>query len=191
MSLVVILIAVIAGAVWVIWETRVGVRRVDDHWPLVARPLLSPRETELYQRLEAIYPDHRIFVQVALSQLLDVLPDWSKRQSVRNQFSQLVADFVLCRRDLTIVAVIELDDSSHLRADRQDADRRKTKAVESAGLRLIRIAAGHIPSEAELRQIIRADNQEASSGIATSDLAPSIRWHKLYSRRRCRCPRRR
>jgi very-short-patch-repair endonuclease len=42
--------------------------------------------------------------------------------------------------------VIELDDRSHRRADRQDADARKTKALEYAGLRLVRIPAGAQPS---------------------------------------------
>ncbi len=174
MSLVVILIAVFVGAVWVILETRAGVRPAHDHWPLFSKPLLTERETEFYRRLEEMYPEHRIFVQVALSQLLDVLPGTSNRQSVRNQFQQLVADFVLCRRDLTVVAVIELDDSSHSAHDRQKADRRKTKAVESAGLRLVRIPAGPIPSTVELRRIIRADIDEMNAGLATSGDVLSI-----------------
>jgi hypothetical protein len=54
-----------------------------------------------------LYPDHKIFVQVALSQLIDVPEDHPGRQSIRNRFSQLVADFVLCRSDLSVIAVIE------------------------------------------------------------------------------------
>jgi len=37
---------------------------------------------------------------------------------------------VLCRPDWTVVAVVELDDASHRRADRQHADERQRKAVE-------------------------------------------------------------
>jgi hypothetical protein len=65
--------------------------------------------------------------------------------------------FVLCRADLSVVAVIELDDRSHERRDRQDADARKTKALVDAGLRLVRIPAGALPSENELREMIDAD----------------------------------
>ena len=120
-------------------EIGIGGRRPHDDWPLVARPLLSERETEFYRRLEAMYPEHRIFVQVALSQLLEVRADLRERRAIQNRFFRLVADFVIYHADLSVVAVIELDDSSHIRANRQDADRRKTKALESAGLRLIRI----------------------------------------------------
>jgi hypothetical protein len=69
----------------------------------------------------------------------------------------LLADFVLCRADLSVVAVIELDDRSHHRRDRQDADARKTKALVDAGLRLVRIPAGALPSEEDLREIMDAD----------------------------------
>jgi hypothetical protein len=101
-----------------------------------------------------LYPDHKIFVQVALSQLIDVPEDHPERQSIRNRFSQLVADFVLCRSDLSVVAVIELDDRSHESAVRQGADARKTKALEDAGLRLVRIAAGSLPSGDNLRGLV-------------------------------------
>jgi hypothetical protein len=129
----------------------------DTPWPVAARKLLTDREQSFYQSLVRLYPDHKIFIQVALSQLIDVPEDHPERQSIRNRFSQLVADFVLCRADLTVIAVIELDDRSHQRRDRQDADARKTKALVDAGLRLVRIPAGALPSEEELREIIDAD----------------------------------
>jgi hypothetical protein len=129
----------------------------DAPWPVAARKLLTDREQSLYQSLVRLYPDHKIFIQVALSQLIDVPEDHPERQSIRNRFSQLVADFVLSRADLSVVAVIELDDRSHERRDRQDADARKTKALVDAGLRLVRIPAGVLPSEEELREIIGAE----------------------------------
>jgi hypothetical protein len=134
----------------------------DDPWPVAARKLLTPREQSLYQDLLGLYPEHKIFVQVALSQLIDVPEAHPERMSIRNRFSQLVADFVLCRWDLSVVAVIELDDRSHERRDRQDADARKTKALVDAGLRLVRISAGDLPSKDKLREII--DGDRASPG---------------------------
>ena len=126
-------------------------------WPVAARKLLTAREQSLYDSLSGLYPRHRLFVQVALSQLIDV--DWNhpECESIRARYKQLVADFVLCRPDLSVVAVIELDDRSHRRRDRQDADARKTKALVDAGLRLVRIPAGDLPSEEALREIVGAD----------------------------------
>lgn len=160
MSLAIIVIAIIAGTLWVIRKIGTGGHAGRDHWPLYSKPLLTERETDFYRRLEVMYPEHRIFVQVALSQLLEVSPGTRDRRSIRNRFNQLVADFVLCRRDLSVVAVIELDDSSHAAPNRQKADRRKANALESAGLRLVRIPAGPIPSAADLRRMIRAEQLE-------------------------------
>jgi hypothetical protein len=149
-----LLIIVLLG-MWILRKT-VPRASVNERWPLIASRLLSEREQALYQRLVAMYPEHVVLAQVALSQLIDVRPDAPNRRSVRNRYAQLVADFVLCRRDFSVLAVIELDDSTHERADRQDADRRKTLAVEAAGLRLVRFEAGPIPSEVALRAQIDA-----------------------------------
>jgi very-short-patch-repair endonuclease len=131
----------------------------DGPWPVAAKNLLTDRERSLYQSLLSLYPDHKLFVQVALSQLIDVPENHPERQSIRNRFSQLVADFVLCRTDLSVVAVIELDDRSHRQVDRQAADARKNKALADAGIRLIRIPAGRLPSEESLRVLIDADGR--------------------------------
>jgi hypothetical protein len=44
----------------------------DPRWPVSARNLLTKRERSLYDLLLYLYPDHRIFIQVAISQLIDV-----------------------------------------------------------------------------------------------------------------------
>jgi hypothetical protein len=136
---------------------NVGNSLPDEQWPLSARNLLTERENKLYQSLIALYPDHKIFVQVALSQLIKVDRKHPESDSIRARYKQLVADFVLCRSDLSVVAVIELDDASHQRADRQYADARKNKALADAGIRLVRIPAGQLPSMEKLKKLLDAD----------------------------------
>jgi hypothetical protein len=131
----------------------------------MARGLMSNREKALYQDLIVLYPDHKIFVQVALSQLLDVARDHPERESIRARFKQLVADFVLCRPDLSIVAVIELDDRSHFRDDRKRADARKSKAISDAGIRLVRIPAGPIPPLGTLKALIEEKGSEKTATV--------------------------
>jgi hypothetical protein len=126
----------------------------DAPWPVAERSLLSDREQSLYERLLSLYPHHKLFVQVALSQLIEVDRNHPESRSIRARYKQLVADFVLCRPDLSIVAVIELDDRSHENPKRQNADARKTKAVADAGIRLIRIPAGPLPSGNTLRALV-------------------------------------
>jgi Protein of unknown function (DUF2726) len=127
----------------------------ETPWPVAARQLLSNRELSLYQDLNALYPDHKVFVQVALSQLIDVPEDHPERTAIRNRFTQLVADFVLCRQDMSVVAVIELDDGSHRRRDRQYADARKAKTLVDAGVKLVRIPAGPTAHTTEALRVDR------------------------------------
>lgn len=141
----------------------------ETAWPLRARSLMSEREKTLYQDLIALYPDHKIFVQVALSQLIDVAQEHPDRMSIRGRFKQLVADFVLCRSDLTIVTVIELDDRTHFRADRKRADARKTKALADAGLRLVRIPPGPIPPLGKLKSLIEEAGAPQFSGTGKAN----------------------
>jgi Protein of unknown function (DUF2726) len=138
----------------------------DAPWPVAARNLLTDRENSLYQRLLSFYPDHKIFVQVALSQLIEVDRNHPESESIRAQYKLLVADFVLCRSDLSVVAVIELDDRSHEHPKRQRADARKNKALADAGIRLVRVPAGTLPSEDALRDLV---NEHGTGNVARDE----------------------
>jgi Protein of unknown function (DUF2726) len=97
-------------------------------------------------------------------------PSRNSPMAIRARFKQLVADFVLCRPDLSIVAVIELDDRSHLRQDRQRADARKSKALADAGIRLVRIPAGAIPPLGKLKALIEAGRAPAIVSVSATEL---------------------
>ena len=135
----------------------------DEPWPLSARSLLSKREQLLYRRLVYLYPDHKILVQVALSQLINVDRNHPESESIRARYKQLVADFVLCRPDLSVVTVIELDDRTHAWPKRKAADARKNKALADAGIRLVRVPAGRLPSPDTLRALVDAGAVEEST----------------------------
>jgi hypothetical protein len=120
-----------------------------------AGPRLTGRERILCRRLAAMYPDHVILTHLAPSALTALISNIAEQQSIRGQLEKGAADFVLCRNDLSIVAVIELDDSSGPTPHRQEAAERQANASEAAGLRVVRIGTGPIPSQAELRQILR------------------------------------
>ncbi len=104
------------------------------------RPL-TEYEEKMFFRLRETFPQHIVLAQVAFS----ALPD-TKQRSTRATFSQKVTDFVLCDRGLNVVAVIELDDSSHKNREEQDAKREEL--LTAAGYRVIRY--GRIPEAAKL-----------------------------------------
>lgn len=61
------------------------------------------------------------------------------------------ADFVVCAKDSSIIAVIELDDASHARENRKVADAKKNTALRAAGIRVIRWQAKSLPDEAAIK----------------------------------------
>jgi len=109
----------------------------DEVWPYYPKKLLSQPEQVLYHRLVEALPDHLVFAQVQLSRLLGVKKGHDYRAWL-NRINRMSADFVVCRKDGSVVAVIELDDQSHQKAERQAADTKKDRALSSAGIRLIR-----------------------------------------------------
>jgi len=119
-------------------------------WPFFAKKPLSHQEQILYFRLVKSLPDHIVLAQVGLSRILGVkkgnnFGEWY------NRINRMSADFVLCLKDSTIVAVIELDDASHEKPERRVADSKKDKALSSAGIRVVRWQAKSIPDEATIK----------------------------------------
>ncbi|WP_211232098.1 DUF2726 domain-containing protein [Pseudoduganella violaceinigra] len=79
---------------------------------------LTENEQPMYFRLTQAFPDHVVLAQVAFSALLT-----AKDMGTRNRFDRKIADFVICTKSFEVLAIIELDDSSHLSKVNQDAAR--------------------------------------------------------------------
>lgn len=124
-----------------------------DAFPYYAKKPLSQPEQVLYFRLIQALPDHIVLAQVQLSQLLGVKKGYN-HQSWLNRINRMSADFVICNKDSSIVAVIELDDNSHARPDRQAADAKKDKSLSAAGIRVIRWRVASIPDIAVIQATI-------------------------------------
>jgi hypothetical protein len=76
---------------------------------------------------------------------------------VRNRFDRKIADFVVCEcGTLNVVALIELDDRSHVAA----ADRQRDSITKTAGYHTFRFQSRQKPTEAE----ISAPLDEAGEG---------------------------
>jgi very-short-patch-repair endonuclease len=130
-------------------------------WPLEAkRQLLTERERALYQRLVQSLPNHIVLAQVQLLQVLN-FQRGHRTQAIFNRISQLSLDFLILNPDTSIVAAVELDDSTHTRADRRQADARKDHALKSAGVPLIRWNSKILPD----RVAILAAIPTAATGL--------------------------
>jgi very-short-patch-repair endonuclease len=96
-----------------------------------------------------------VLAQVQLSRFLGVKKGHNS-QSWMNRINRMSADFVVCSKDASVLAVVELDDASHERAVRQDADVRKEKALSGAGVRLIRWRATALPDATTIKATLLA-----------------------------------
>lgn len=126
--------------------------------------LFTPAEWQFYQVLRAAV-DQR-FLIVGKVRIADVITPRStvRRQAWWRAFRQISSkhlDFVLLEpQNGAIRAALELDDSSHRRADRRTRDRFVDRALAQAGVPLIRVAAARRYAPGELqRQIAEALNR--------------------------------
>ncbi len=142
----------------------------QGQWPFYEKPLMSKPELVLYARLVKALPEHRIFSQVALSRLLGVKRGF-KAAEWMNRINRMSLDFVVCTVEGQCVAVIELDDRSHERADRKNADAKKDKALTDAGIRIIRWPGNSIPDHDGIRAEVLVKNEPIVAATSSSKRA--------------------
>lgn len=105
----------------------------------------------MYLLLAEVLPECTVLSQVSFQSLLDtpVIAD-------RNRFDRKYADFVICSKRLTPIAIIELDDQSHALRGQQDAER--DAMLRNAGYSTLRYreipSAGQIQTDIE--SVLRA-----------------------------------
>jgi len=118
----------------------------NEAWPFYAKKPLSQPEQEAL-------PDHIILAQVQLSRFLSVKKGHNY-QSWSNRINRMSADFVVCNKDSSIVAVIELDDATHQKTDRRVADAKKDKALTAAEIKIIRWQAKSMPDISAIKSAL-------------------------------------
>lgn len=127
--------------------------------PYISKKPLTPTEISFYQKLIEALPEYIVLAQVQLSSFIKV--DRSKLISSRtyawqNPISQQSVDYLICTKDFSIVAAIELDDKTHLSAKAIKRDDKKTRNLASAKIPLIRWHAELMPSIQTIQQTINS-----------------------------------
>ena len=128
--------------------------------PVRQGPAWAPREHFLSQAEAVVYyllksalrRDHEIYVHVALAAVVTVggtIPGFEREQQLR-RLAQHELDFVICDKDLRVVAAIELNQENA-------APERELKAecLKSAGIRLIELDPRALPRRDEIRALFR------------------------------------
>lgn len=174
-TLAVLLIAAVAITVW-LWLKR----REDEPsasnlpWPYFAKRPLSTPEQILYHRLINALPDHFILAQVQVSRVLGVKRGFDFNRW-NNRINRLSYDFVVCSLDSTVLAAIELDNSSQARPSSVEVDQRKAKATAAAGIALIRWHVRSLPLELEIQAAIPKRDVPSLDPIPTGEVIEPAR----------------
>lgn len=130
---------------------------------------LTGAEQEMFHRLIKALPDHIVLSQVAFSQFLYTDGgDKKENFATMAMMKQKVADFMVCSQSFDIVAVIELDDSSH-RDPAKDAKR--DEMLKEAGLKTIRWHVSNKPDADKIRWDVLG-LKKGSDGEQVSRWAP-------------------
>lgn len=83
------------------------------------KPLLTPREQNMFALLVETLPEYAVLAQISFGALLT-----AKTRAGRNHFDRKIADFAICdKKTAEVLALIELDDASHIGKEAQDAAR--------------------------------------------------------------------
>ncbi|MES2018368.1 MAG: DUF2726 domain-containing protein [Pseudomonadota bacterium] len=114
---------------------------------LTRRAPLTKREKEMYLALTSALPACAVLAQVAFSALVT-----TKNKATRNRFDRKVADFVICSKQLDVIAVVELDDATH--KNKVAADEERDAMLKNAGYVTIRYK--NVPDENTIRKDIVA-----------------------------------
>ena len=128
-----------------------------------SRPILTPNETEFYNRMLVALPEYVVHTQIAMSALIeprvDRMEDGSEYMRLRTKFSQKYVDFVVCRPgQLEVIAIVELDDITH----DLEKDAARDEMLEGASYHVVRWHSRKKPSTDLIAKTIkRLDKQTA------------------------------
>lgn len=126
----------------------------EDLNPYNSKKPLTETEQILYHKLIEALPECIVLAQVQLSSIIGINKFKAQGEYYKwlNPILQQSVDFLVCLKDFTIVAAIELDDKSHWGEKSKNRDSKKDKNLEAAGITLIRWHAESIPSVEKIKQ---------------------------------------
>ncbi|WP_293776944.1 DUF2726 domain-containing protein [uncultured Oxalicibacterium sp.] len=144
-----------------------------------AKTLMSENEKEWFKAIKRAVPHAHVFAQVAMNQLVepDGKPYTGPYQSALNKITSRSIDFVLLSPDLSVLIAIEIDDRTHNQKRRKEADDKKTKALQDAGVALLRFPATPVASSEAIKErfveVIAAKMQKPTDGRIEPTMTPT------------------
>ena len=118
------------------------------------RAFLQGPAKVLYLVLRAALPDHHVFVYTRLTDVIKPIGRPMTPQG-RAQFAQSRMDFVVCNKELNVVAMLDISDGT--RPD-DPMKQQLHPQLAAAGIRYVRVAPNAIPKPAEAKRLVYPAN---------------------------------
>lgn len=152
-KLMVILVVFFLAAVILI-GTLTNINRKNSLGRYKAKKIMTENELEFFRRLVDALPEYFIFPQVAMSALLEAYGSTEKQTHInRLKIAQQRIDYVVCDGKCQVIAVIELDDKTHI----PSKDKIRDDRLMQAGIRTIRFQSNRKPTKNEIRNNVSPD----------------------------------
>lgn len=162
------LIAIMVLAILSVLKKGESKNRNAKRNPIKGKRIITMNEQPTFMKLKEALPEYTILAQVAFSAFMT-----AQGYATRNLFNRKVADFIVLDKAFNIVAIVELDDSSHKGKEKFDAER--DALIQEAGFKVIRYKR-----TPELAQIHR-DFNITSSSLAQVLIEPDLTKTKLVT----------
>jgi very-short-patch-repair endonuclease len=128
----IIVFIVIAAIVGLVFGNQKGAyKKKGERGPIKGKRILTMNEQPTFLKLREALPEHFVLAQVAFSAFMT-----GNGYATRSLFNRKVADFVVVDKSFNVIAIVELDDSSHKGKENQDAAR--DALITEAGYKVIR-----------------------------------------------------
>ena len=155
-------------AQWTEGETTRLLSSAETPGLYLLRPrFLTKAEGVIYMLLRAAFPRHEIFARVRLSDVLQVKigPQGMERLRAFRKIADQRVGFLLCNRDMTILAIIDTKEPDAVVNPRdQKLEVIKQRCLQAAQVKYICIYPPQLPRYRELREQILGPPDVVSSG---------------------------
>ncbi|MFJ2994569.1 DUF2726 domain-containing protein [Pandoraea sp. NPDC087047] len=159
-TLALFFLAIVAATLSIHAERKVrGTGRAIDASAYYAVKPLTTTEQAFFRLLENSLPGYVILAQVDFKRI--VRTKRGKSHLHFNRVAQLSLDYVICRRDFSVVAAVELDDPSHDRQRQKTRDEKKNAVMKAIDVRLVRFDVRRYPSEIDVRKQLLGEKEYA------------------------------
>ncbi|MFJ2995608.1 DUF2726 domain-containing protein [Pandoraea sp. NPDC087047] len=123
---------------------------------------LTKSEQAFHKFLKTCLPNQTLFAHVAVGKLVQT--KWWASEFHHRRITDLSVDFLVCRPDNTIIAVIELGDASRDTPECRHRTAKLEALMQAVGVPMIRWDVRQPPGSLEVRKIIEEISKSARPG---------------------------